>query len=136
MSNGQSDVERGELKGQHIEHEDQLRNVLTNTMSISPELFERLYLGPQNKVSGDLRRTFANPVSTIGTGCLLIVRTLTSFLTISDSNGGHGIQCGCASAVYRTEYVARPSNLEGDRSNLGRSGLAWLRWFRSRNHIL
>lgn len=31
------------------------------TVSMSPELFEKLYLSPQNKVSGDLRKTFANP---------------------------------------------------------------------------
>lgn len=48
-------------KTDSIDHEEQLRNVLTNTMSISPELFERVYLSPKNKVSGDLRKTFANP---------------------------------------------------------------------------
>ena len=31
------------------------------SISISPELFEKIYLSPQNKVSGDLRKTFANP---------------------------------------------------------------------------
>jgi hypothetical protein len=31
------------------------------SISISPELFEKLYLSPQNKVSGDLRKTFGNP---------------------------------------------------------------------------
>jgi hypothetical protein len=36
----------------------------TNTaqsVNISMEMFEKLYLSPANKVSGDLRRTFANP---------------------------------------------------------------------------
>ena len=45
---------------QKIETEDQLRTVLTNA-SISPELFEKLYLSPKNDVSGDLRKTFGNP---------------------------------------------------------------------------
>ncbi|KAF2636761.1 GPR1/FUN34/YaaH-class plasma membrane protein-like protein [Massarina eburnea CBS 473.64] len=31
------------------------------SISITPELFEKLYLSPQNNVKGDLRRTFGNP---------------------------------------------------------------------------
>ena len=31
------------------------------SISISPELFEKIYLSPQNKVAGDLRKTFGNP---------------------------------------------------------------------------
>jgi hypothetical protein len=31
------------------------------SLSISPELFEKLYLSPQNAVKGDLRKTFGNP---------------------------------------------------------------------------
>lgn len=31
------------------------------SISISPELFEKLYLSPENRVKGDLRKTFANP---------------------------------------------------------------------------
>ena len=39
-----------------------LRRIKTaGSINISPELFEKLYLSPQNKVSGDLRKTFANP---------------------------------------------------------------------------
>jgi len=33
----------------------------TESLSISPELFEKLYLSPQNAVKGDLRKTFGNP---------------------------------------------------------------------------
>lgn len=33
----------------------------TQSVTISAELFEKLYLNPPNKVSGDLRRTFGNP---------------------------------------------------------------------------
>jgi len=33
----------------------------TGSLSISPELFEKIYLSPQNRVAGDLRKTFANP---------------------------------------------------------------------------
>ena len=31
------------------------------SISISPELFEKLYLSPQNKIAGDLRKKFGNP---------------------------------------------------------------------------
>ena len=31
------------------------------SISISPELFEKLYLSPENHVKGDLRKTFGNP---------------------------------------------------------------------------
>ena len=41
--------------------DEQLRNVLTNTATLPPELFEKLYLSPQSKVKGDMRKTVANP---------------------------------------------------------------------------
>lgn len=51
-----------------MHHEDQesrdtaLERVRTaGTISMSPELFEKLYLQPQTPVSGDLRKTFGNP---------------------------------------------------------------------------
>lgn len=31
------------------------------SVSIPPELFEKLYLSPESKVKGDLRKTFGNP---------------------------------------------------------------------------
>lgn len=31
------------------------------SISISPELFEKIYLSPQNRVHGDIRKTFGNP---------------------------------------------------------------------------
>lgn len=33
----------------------------TGSLSISPELFEKIYLQPQNRVAGELRKTFGNP---------------------------------------------------------------------------
>ena len=32
-----------------------------DTISMSPELFEKLYLSPPNNVKGELRATFGNP---------------------------------------------------------------------------
>lgn len=31
------------------------------SIAMTPELFEKIYLTPQTKVSGDLRKTFGNP---------------------------------------------------------------------------
>jgi len=33
----------------------------SNTVTMSPELFEKLYLQPMGSVKGDLRKTFGNP---------------------------------------------------------------------------
>jgi hypothetical protein len=39
-----------------------LRRLRTaGSLSISPELFEKIYLSPKNRVSGDIRSTFGNP---------------------------------------------------------------------------
>ena len=49
------------LKGDETS-ENALRRIRTaGSISISPELFEKIYLSPQNAVKGDLRKTFANP---------------------------------------------------------------------------
>ena len=45
-----------------MDHESALKRIRTaGSISISPELFEKIYLSPQNKVKGDLRKTFGNP---------------------------------------------------------------------------
>jgi hypothetical protein len=50
-----------QINGDHSS-EEALRKIRTaNTVAISPELFEKIYLSPQSKVKGDLRSTFANP---------------------------------------------------------------------------
>lgn len=54
------------LPGYHLNHDhdpdDALRKIKTSgSLSISPELFEKIYLSPQNKVSGELRKTVGNP---------------------------------------------------------------------------
>jgi hypothetical protein len=48
--------------GNDVDSETALRRIRTaGSISISPELFEKLYLSPQNKVAGELRKTFGNP---------------------------------------------------------------------------
>lgn len=45
-----------------MDHDTALKRIKTaGSISISPELFEKIYLSPQNQVKGELRKTFANP---------------------------------------------------------------------------
>src|SRR5262249_10208613 len=46
----------------NMDTNDALKKIQTaGSISISPELFEKIYLTPQNRVKGDLRKTFGNP---------------------------------------------------------------------------
>jgi uncharacterized protein len=49
----------------HHDHHDEdtaLRRLRTaGSLSISPELFEKIYLSPKNQVSNNIRSTFGNP---------------------------------------------------------------------------
>jgi hypothetical protein len=46
-------------EAQRLEALSQFRTA--QSVQMSPELFEKLYLSPMNKVKGELRQTFANP---------------------------------------------------------------------------
>lgn len=59
-----SDHSNGVKKGSDYTEgpsEDLSRFRSAQSIAMTPELFEKLYLSPQNKVKGDLRKTFANP---------------------------------------------------------------------------
>jgi hypothetical protein len=46
----------------NMDNDTALKRIRTaGSISISPELFEKIYLSPQNVVKGDLRKTFGNP---------------------------------------------------------------------------
>ncbi|KAF2850482.1 hypothetical protein T440DRAFT_479181 [Plenodomus tracheiphilus IPT5] len=60
------------------------------SISISPELFEKLYLSPQNKVKGDLRKTFGNPTPLALIGFLLSLTPLSWTLMGWRGAGGNG----------------------------------------------
>lgn len=50
------------LGDNNMDSDTALKRIRTaGSISISPELFEKIYLSPQNAVKGDLRRTFGNP---------------------------------------------------------------------------
>jgi hypothetical protein len=57
-----SDYGNNNSIGGDVDSETALRRIRTaGSISISPELFEKMYLSPQNKVAGELRKTFGNP---------------------------------------------------------------------------
>jgi len=81
--------------GYHMDHntdpEDALRRIrTTGSISISPELFEKIYLSPQNKVAGELRKTFGNPTPLALCGFLLSLTPLSCILMGWRGAGGGG----------------------------------------------
>lgn len=62
-----------------------------NSLTISPELFEKIYLNPQNSVKGDLRATFGNPTPLALLGFLLSLSPLSCELMGWRGAGGDGI---------------------------------------------
>lgn len=70
MQNGAHDY--ADKEGNGSSQMPSLQQVRTEgSITITPEMFERMYLGPQNQVKGDLRRTLGNPTP-IGLGGFLI----------------------------------------------------------------
>ncbi|KAF1976252.1 GPR1/FUN34/YaaH-class plasma membrane protein [Bimuria novae-zelandiae CBS 107.79] len=71
--------------------ETALRKMRTaGSISITPELFEKLYLSPQNKVHGDLRKTFGNPTPLAIIGFLICLTPLSICLMGWRGSGGSG----------------------------------------------
>ncbi|KAG6001456.1 hypothetical protein E4U21_004312 [Claviceps maximensis] len=60
------------------------------SVSMSPELFEKLYLSPQNNVAGGLRKTFANPTPMPMAGFVLSLTPLSMDLMGWRGAGGSG----------------------------------------------
>ncbi|GAM88223.1 hypothetical protein ANO11243_062540 [Dothideomycetidae sp. 11243] len=66
------------------------RSGTTGSISISPELFEKLYLSPQNRVAGQLRNTVGNPTPVALVGFLLSLSPLSCILLGWRGAGGAG----------------------------------------------
>jgi hypothetical protein len=45
----------------HFDSEEKLRYELAKTVTLTPELYEKLFLTPKTPVAGNLRATFGNP---------------------------------------------------------------------------
>ncbi|KAK3077416.1 hypothetical protein LTS18_010315, partial [Coniosporium uncinatum] len=95
-SRGNGDpMEKDFSNGYHLDHnmdnETALKRIQTaGSISISPELFEKIYLSPQNQVKGDLRKTFGNPTPLALVGFLLSLSPLCADLMGWRGAGGGG----------------------------------------------
>lgn len=71
--------------------ETALRKIRTaGSISISPELFEKIYLSPANKVKGELRKTVGNPTPLALLGFLVSLTPLSMDLMGWRGAGGNG----------------------------------------------
>ncbi|KAL9112027.1 MAG: hypothetical protein Q9227_003647 [Pyrenula ochraceoflavens] len=81
----------------HLHHDNEtdetaLRKIRTaGSLSISPELFEKIYLSPKNRVANDVRATFGNPTPIGLIGFLLSLSPLSNVLLGWRGSGGQGI---------------------------------------------
>lgn len=94
MSNTEDHAQGYHLDSHH-DPDDALRKIkTTGSLSISPELFEKIYLSPQNKVAGELRKTVGNPTPIALVGFLLSLSPLSCILMGlmgAGENGASGI---------------------------------------------
>jgi len=85
--------------GRDISSDEALNKIKTaNSLTISPELFEKIYLNPQNAVKGELRNTFGNPTPLALLGFLLSLSPLSCELMGWRGADGGGI--GTVGAYY------------------------------------
>jgi len=102
MSNHMPDVEKDhagsdsvngkyDLHHDHHDSETALRRIRTaGSISITPELFEKIYLSPKNRVSNNIRSTFGNPTPLALVGFLLSLTPLSNILLGWRGSGGLG----------------------------------------------
>jgi len=82
---------RYDLHHDHHDSETALRRLRTaGSISITPELFEKIYLQPKNRVSNNIRSTFGNPTPLAICGFLLSLTPLSNVLLGWRGAGGLG----------------------------------------------
>ncbi|EXJ88594.1 hypothetical protein A1O1_05524 [Capronia coronata CBS 617.96] len=82
---------RYDLHHDHHDSESALRRIRTaGSISITPELFEKIYLSPKNRVSNNIRSTFGNPTPLALVGFLLSLTPLSNVLLGWRGAGGLG----------------------------------------------
>jgi len=82
---------RYDLHHDHHTEESALRRIRTaGSISITPELFEKIYLSPKNRVSNNIRSTFGNPTPLAIVGFLLSLTPLSNILLGWRHAGGLG----------------------------------------------
>ncbi|PBP20369.1 hypothetical protein BUE80_DR008859 [Diplocarpon rosae] len=79
------------MNDRNTDSDTALKRIRTaGSISITPELFEKIYLSPQNAVKGDLRKTFGNPTPLALVGFLLCLSPLSCDLMGWRGAGGNG----------------------------------------------
>ncbi|KAL3428203.1 GPR1/FUN34/YaaH-class plasma membrane protein [Phlyctema vagabunda] len=79
-ANDSGQSENGRLNnGGSVSHMEDLRSTRTN-LTLTPEMFEKLYLSPKNSVAGELRKTFGNPTPIALIGLVLAITPLSAEL--------------------------------------------------------
>ncbi|KAF7562244.1 hypothetical protein G7046_g1899 [Stylonectria norvegica] len=86
----------------HNEHRDEMLHKIqtAGSISLSPELFEQLYLAPQNRVKGQLRQTLGNPTPIALGGFLLCTTPISMSLLGWQGAGGFGAAANVGSYFY------------------------------------
>ncbi|KAK5255320.1 hypothetical protein LTR40_010865, partial [Exophiala xenobiotica] len=80
-----------DLHHDHHDPDTALRRLRTaGSISITPELFEKIYLSPKNRVSNNIRSTFGNPTPLALCGFLLSLTPLSNILLGWRGAGGLG----------------------------------------------
>ncbi|KAI0908745.1 GPR1/FUN34/yaaH family-domain-containing protein [Ustulina deusta] len=88
-------------KVQSVHHDEMLdRTPTAGAISISPELFEQLYLAPKNRVEGQLRQTFGNPTPLALGGFLLCTTPMSMVLLEWQGAGGFGAAANVGSYFF------------------------------------
>ncbi|KAL9596657.1 MAG: hypothetical protein Q9219_005652 [cf. Caloplaca sp. 3 TL-2023] len=75
------------------------------SINISPELFEKLYLSPESRVKGELRKTFGNPTPIALVGFILSLTPLSCDLMGWRGAGGNG-------AASTGKYLQKPLEIQ------------------------
>ncbi|KAH6962085.1 GPR1/FUN34/yaaH family-domain-containing protein [Ilyonectria sp. MPI-CAGE-AT-0026] len=86
----------------HNEHRDEMLHKIqtAGSIALSPELFEQLYLAPQNQVKGQLRQTLGNPTPLALGGFLLCTTPISMALLEWQGAGGFGAGANVGSYFY------------------------------------
>lgn len=96
-----------------------------NSVSMSPELFEKLYLQTPGRVKGDLRQTFANPTPLGLVGFVVGLTPLSCCLIGWRGAGGLGAADMCVPVLPSIPSAYSPQRANKKRADTNNSGLSW-----------
>lgn len=89
----------GSPNASQVDHEERVRNALTNTMTLSPEVFERIYLSPKMGRTNSLSKQLGNPTPIALLGFAVGLMPLSAAFSTSAS---------CLSSLSHTDRAMNP----------------------------